>query len=90
MAEEKVMVHLRASGCQQILNNRKLKVALDKDLRQIGVMIRRQLNLRPEDSLFFYYKQFAVYPDTLIRDIIGHTPGVMEIDINYSMSPQFG
>ena len=84
------MVHLKASGCHQITKYRKLMVTLDKDLRQIGDIIRLQLNLRPEASLFFYYKQFAVYPDTLIRDIIGHTPGVTEIDINYSLSPQFG
>ena len=90
MAEEKVIVHLKTSTCQQITKNRKLNVSVERDMRQITQIIRRQLDLPPDASLFLYYQQFAIYPDTLIKDIIAHTPGVKEIDINYSLSPQFG
>jgi hypothetical protein len=89
MTEDKPTVYLRAVNAQQI---ERKKLSLSRKSACLGLfnLIRKSLALKPEDSVFLYYKQFAIYPDTTISEIIEHSPGITEFDIQYSLAAQFG
>lgn len=43
-----------------------------------------------EPNIFLYYKNMALYPDTTIQEIVDHTPGLNQIDIQYAFQESFG
>jgi hypothetical protein len=89
MADDRPIIFLRAVNAVQI-QNAKVRLAKVSPCLGLFTLIHRKLNLGPDASLFLYYKQFAIYPDTTVGEIIEHTPGIKELDIQYSLSPQFG
>jgi hypothetical protein len=90
MEEEKVLVHLRAANTHQFEKNSRLAVKKSTTCERLFGLVRRSLGLPADGSVFLYFKQFAIFPDTTVGDIMEHVPGLTEIDINYSISPQFG
>jgi len=88
--DEVVIVHLKAANAPQITENRKLKMRTGNDFQKVGQMLKKKLGLGPDETLFLYFKQFAIYPDTRLCDLLEHSPGTTEVDVNYSLDPQFG
>jgi hypothetical protein len=90
MTEEKPTLHLRAVNAPQIQKQKKVQLSKTSQFLTLFTLIRRSLGLGPDGTLFLYYKQFAIYPDTTVAEIVEHTPGTKEFDIHYSLSPQYG
>jgi hypothetical protein len=89
MSEEKAVLNLRAVNAQQT-KTKKVNLGKASACLLIFTLLRKTLGLGPDAPLFLYYKQFAIYPDTTVGEIIEHTPGIRELDIHYSISPQYG
>jgi hypothetical protein len=89
MSDEKPILNLRAVNAPQA---KQKKVNLGKASTCLAIfgLLRKSLGLTADSPLFLYYKQFAIYPDTTVGEIIEHTPGIRELDIHYSISPQYG
>jgi hypothetical protein len=90
MTEDKPVIHLCPVNAPQMQKSKKVSLAKTSACLGLFQLIRKVLGLTPDTSLFLYYKQFAIYPETTVGDILEHTPGITELDIHYSLSPQFG
>ena len=90
MTEEKITIHLVAVSTMQIQKYKVVKLNRTAKCMRLLQLLHACRKDVPIDSFFLYFKQFAIYPDTTIAEIIEHCPNVREIDINYSCSPQFG
>ena len=85
--EEKIIIHLKEIDCPPIKKS-VIRLIPSAPCSKIIVYIRKFLNFN--EPMFLYFKEFAIYPDTLIEEIIEHVPGSKEIDINYSFTPACG
>jgi hypothetical protein len=89
MTEDKPVLNLRAVNAPQA-KQKKVQLGKASPCLAIFGLLRKSLGLSPDAPLFLYYKQFAIYPDTTVGEIIEHTPGIRELDIHYSIAPQYG
>jgi hypothetical protein len=87
--EEKVTVILQAVNAPQI-GKKKYTLKCSSTCVDLVRVIRKLLQLGPDVPIFLYFQQFAIYPDTMIGEILEHSPGAPQIDINYSLDPHFG
>jgi hypothetical protein len=87
--EEKVTVILQAVNATQI-TKKKYTLKSSSACLELVRVIRKLLGLGPNVPVFLYFQQFAIYPDTTVGEILEHSPGAPQIDINYSLDPHFG
>ena len=57
---------------------------------QIEKKKKREKTINEDTPIFLYYNRFALYPDTTIQEIVDHSPGTTEFDINFSFEVQYG
>ena len=85
----KVRVSLKSAGdCAQI--SLVFAASREQSVAKIIDVIRKQLRLPGTQSVFLFYKEFAIYPDMTIGDIVDHTPEATAIDIYYSLAQSYG
>jgi hypothetical protein len=87
--EQKVTVILQAVNATQI-GKKKYTLNVSTTCLVLVKVIRKLLALAADVPIFLYFQQFAIYPDTTMAEILEHSSGAPQIDINYSLDPQFG
>ena len=87
---QKVSIKLIAAGGSPQFNPNSVKLNQSNTFSQIFSFIKKNIRLDLSESLFLFYKEFAIYPDTKISDILEHNNSIESIDIHYSTSPAFG
>jgi len=87
---EKVQITLKSAGdCIQI-EQKSFKASKAQVCSKLFDLIRKALGLSQNQTVFMFYKEFAIYPDTTIGEILYHCPTVNSVDLYYSISPAFG
>lgn len=90
---QKVKIHLQPINVNQIMTNNTLELSkLDTKCQKLIVYIRKKMGktINEDTPIFLYYNRFALYPDTTIQEIVDHSPGITEFDINFSFEVQYG
>lgn len=90
---QKIKIHLQPTNIKQPLTPYTLEIGnySTKCEKLIGFIRKKFMNYIPSDStIFLYYNRFALYPDTTVQEILDHSPGITEFDINYSLDVQYG
>ena len=86
---EKISIQLVSAGdCPSFPNN--YKISRTQSVSKLVDVIRKKLTIPISHSIFLFYKEFAIYPDMTIGDIVDHTPDATSIDIYYSLSQPYG
>ena len=85
----KIQVTLKSAGdCPQFQNS--FKGSRELQISKLIDVVRKKLSLQPNQTVFLFYKEIAIYPDMTLGDIVDRTPGVEALDINYSLGQAFG
>lgn len=85
----KIKIVLKSAGdCPQI--NGSFKLSTDSSITKVSNYIKKALGLQPNQTIFLFYKEIAIYPDMTLGDIVDRTPNVESLDINYSLGQAFG
>lgn len=90
---QKIKVHLQPTNINQVSTPYTLEIGnYSTQCQKLIVFIRQKFkNSIPSDAtIFLYYNRFALYPDTTIQEILDHSPGITEFDINFSIDVQYG
>ena len=86
----KIQIRLQTAGdCPPIQHNN-FKSSEGLSVTKLIDVVRKDLSLPVTQSVFLFYKEFAIYPDMTIGDIAQHTPGATSLDIFYSLSQPYG
>ena len=86
---EKIQIKLVSAGdCGSFQNS--FMSSKKQSVSKLVDVIRKKLSLNQSQSIFLFYKEFAIYPDMTVGDIADYTPGTSSIDIYYSLSQPFG
>lgn len=87
--ETKISVVLVPKGTAAVNTPRNIKMSVKDTFAKLATFVMGKMKVT-SDSCFLYYKDFAIYPDTIVGDILEHCPGATTIDIYYSSSPACG
>jgi hypothetical protein len=87
---DKVEIRLVPTNPLHEFKGSRFSVKKESSVLKLADVVRRKLGRERDQPLFLYFQQWAIYPDTLLGDIVDHTDGMETIDINYSLEPSFG
>lgn len=90
---QKVKIHLQPINIKQALTSYTLEIGkFDTKCEKLIGFIRGKFKnyLSADSTIFLYYNRFALYPDTTVQEILDHSPGITEFDINFSVEVQYG
>ena len=87
----KVQLHLISTQqVVQVKEGSKVNLLPTSTFCKVMELLKKKLAAAPGQTVFLYYKEFAIYPDTLVGDIVQHSPGLPQYDIYYSLSEAYG
>ena len=86
----KVQLHLIATQTIVQIKESKVNVSGATPLFKVMELIRKKLTIPPAQSIFLYFREFALYPDNVVGDLVQYSPGLSEYDIYYSVSEAYG
>jgi ubiquitin-like protein ATG12 len=87
----KVVVNLSAVGSAPQLKQTKFKIGGEQTFASIVSFLRKQLRLRPEDSVFAYcMSAFSPAPDTTVADLNAAFGAQNVLTIHYCLTPAYG
>ena len=88
---QKVKIHLQPINTKQALTPYTLEIGnYNTKCEKLIGFIRKKFSISADSTIFLYYNRFALYPDTTVQEILDHSPGITEFDVNFSLDVQFG
>ena len=86
----KIQIKLQSAGDAAPIPHSSFRSSQEMGVAKLIDVVRKDLNLPFTQSVFLFYKEFAIYPDMTIGDIVQHTPSVTSLDIYYSLCQPYG